>query len=665
MSDGPIASNADGADAIDVPDPLDDLLADHITRTHGTPEGAAATRRLLAGLRAALDAGAAARVAAVIRRAATPELDYSTATALLRLKKRCGPDAAAGRTVRLAVLGSSTQDQLTQLIDLFLFAAGFTADIYQAEYGVFRQEILDPASRLHDFRPSIVLIATTFRDIARRPAVTDDREQVAATLAAETAEWAHLWQTVHDRLGCAVVQNNFDAPPWRHLGNHEMRHPAGFARFVAALNLEFVTHAPPYVTIHDLDALAAAAGRWTWGDDRFFLQAKIPCAPELLVDYAHSLASLITASLGASKKCLVLDLDNTLWGGVVGDDGLGGLRLGQGDAEGEAFLAWQRYVRALRDRGVLLAVCSKNTDRIAREVFERHTEMVLRLPDISTFVANWDDKARNIRTIARDLNIGLDSLVFVDDNPAERALVRRFLPEVAVPEVGTDPLDFIRVLEQHRYFQLTSLGREDFQRTEYYRANDARKEAASATGGVDEFLRAAAMRSVVGPIVADTLARAAQLINKSNQWNLTTRRRTAAEVLALTADPAWLTRTFTLTDRFGDNGLICVVLARVAGAALEIDTWLMSCRVLKRGVEALVLNHLCGLANRHGLEFVRGEFLPTAKNDLVRDHYRDMGFRRTAGDDTGGSAWELELVDFQPRPHFIEEIEAQHAHQPA
>ena len=229
----------------------------------------------------------------------------------------------------------------------------------------------------------------------------------------------------HDRLGCQIIQNNFDLPPWRLLGNHDARHPAGFSRYASLVNLGLQDAAPPYVTIHDIDHLAATWGRWSWGEERFYHHAKLACSPEHLVDYAHSLASLVLAQLGAARKCLVLDLDNTLWGGVIGDDGLGGIRLGQGDPEGESFVAFQHYVKGLRERGVILAVCSKNTDSIAREVFEKHTEMVLRLDDISCFMANWDDKATNLGRIAEQLNIGLNSLVFVDDNPAERAIVRR------------------------------------------------------------------------------------------------------------------------------------------------------------------------------------------------------------------------------------------------
>jgi FkbH-like protein len=367
----------------------------------------------------------------------------------------------------------------------------------------------------------------------------------------------------------------------------------------------------------------------------------MPCAPAYLVDYAHSVASILSAQAGVGKKCLVLDLDNTLWGGVIGDDGLGGIRLGQGDPGSEAFSAFQKFIKALRTRGVILAVCSKNDESTAREAFEKHAEMDLRLEDISCFVANWDDKATNIRKIAQRLDIGLNSMVFVDDNPAERAIVRQLLPEVSVPELPADPSGYIWAVEKHRYFQVVSLSSEDLRRTDLYRANEARLDAQSSTQSIDEFLASLEMVARVAPIDATNLERSVQLINRSNQFNLTTRRYSSGEVLAMLQDPAWITRTVSLADRFGDNGLICVLLGRVAGEALSIDTWLMSCRVLKRGVELFLLEQILAIARARGLKRIVGEYIPTAKNALVRDHYRTLGFTQVWDAENGHTKWEL------------------------
>ena len=416
--------------------------------------------------------------------------------------------------------------------------------------------------------------------------------------------------------------------------------------------------------VHDVDSLGVVGWSAGWTDDRLFFHAKLPCAPDFLIEYGYNLASLLAAQMGLAKKCLVLDLDNTLWGGVIGDDGLGGIRLGQGGAEGEAFVAFQHFVKSLKERGVILAVCSKNEEYNAKEAFEKHTEMVLRLDDISCFVANWNDKAANLREIARRLNIGLNSLVFADDNPAERGLVRQLVPEVAVPELPDDPAGYIEAIARHRYFQTTAIGKEDFQRSQYYLANAAREEAQQGLSGgsanVDDYLRSLGMVAKIGPVTDMSLERTAQLINKSNQFNLTTRRRSAADVMALMQDPAWVTRTISLADRFGDNGLISVVLAKIDDETLEIDTWLMSCRVLKRGVEALVHNHCCRVARSLGLKRLRGTYIPTAKKErcFVRDLYPNLGFTPTNGEADGPTVWEYKLADdLQPHTVYIEEQE--------
>jgi FkbH-like protein len=359
--------------------------------------------------------------------------------------------------------------------------------------------------------------------------------------------------------------------------------------------------------------------------------------------------------LGLGKKCLVLDLDNTLWGGVIGDDGLGGIRLGQGDAESEAYVAFQKYVQALQKRGVILAVCSKNTESIALEPFEKHPEMVLRVGDISCFQANWDDKATNLGRIASELNIGLNSLVFVDDNPAERSIIRRLRPEVAVPELPEEPAEYIRALERYRFFQSTSISAEDLKRTAFYRADIQRRATEVSADDLDGFLRSLELVARIAPIEPATLDRSVQLIHRSNQFNLTTCRYSNADVLQRVNDPRWLTRTISLRDRFGDHGLVSVVLAEESSDALLIDTWLMSCRVLKRGVERLVLNHLAERARARGLVRLEGRYIPTAKNGLVRDHYAELGFTRLDDDASGATRWELRLGDSHPLSHFIHE----------
>ena len=624
----------------------------------GTPQlDESSTRMLLEQAQASLTAGDARQAAGSLRNAVAPDMDFTSTVLAARLLSKIRRHAPHGAgPVRLAVLGSTTTTQLTGFIDLFLFARGIDTEVYEAPYGVFRQEILDPSSELHRFAPNVVFLATTRRDLGRLPGAADGPESVEAAVDAEVNDWLALWQSIRTRLDCQVIQNNFDAPAWRAFGSFEMSHAAAPGNFIDRVNRELRRRAPRGVILHDLDSLAASIGRWSWGDDRFFHLAKLPCAPEHLVPYAHDVAALIAAHLGRSRKCLVLDLDNTLWGGVIGDDGLAGITIGQGDALGEAYVAFQRYAKALGDRGVILAVCSKNDEANAREPFEVLPEMALKLEDFSCFLANWQDKAANLRSIAQQLNIGLDAVVFVDDNPAERSLVRRLLPEVAVPEMPTDAAGYIRAVEQHRYFEILSLSREDLQRTEYYRANAQRQQAGSLGADLDDFLRSLDMRAWIGPISEVDLDRSVQLIGKSNQFNLTTRRHSSTDVQRMIVSPEWVTRVVKLSDRFGDNGLISVLLARESSDALEIDTWLMSCRVLKRGVEQFLLNHLAEIARKRGVNRLVGDYIPTAKNSLVEHHYRDLGFSCVRTDASGRTRWQLELgAAWTPRPHHVRE----------
>ncbi len=610
----------------------------------------------MAVIREAIGDGRMGEAAAALRRAIVPSLDYTSFQSLYRLYKSLAGKIGPAQS-KVAVLGGMTTTKLAMAVELSFFSLGGLIEVFETEYGVYRQDILDADSALYEQKPNTVFLATSWRELTHRPALDNSCEDVQRLVEAEVAHWSGLWRTAHQRIRCQIIQNNFDRPSWRQLDNHESRQPGGFGRYVNLVNQTLADRAPPYVVIHDLDDLSASIGRNLWGDERLYFHAKMPCPPQHLIDYGFSVASLLAAQSGLTKKCLVLDLDNTLWGGVIGDDGLGGIRLGQGDGEGEAFLAFQRYAKALKERGILLAVCSKNTEHIAKEVFEKHPEMVLRLDDISCFMANWNDKAANLREIARTLNIGLDALVFADDNPAERALVRQLVPEVAVPDLPTDPADFIQAIEQYRYFQLTSLAREDLQRADYYRANAQCEEILNGSENVEDFLKSLAMVARIAPVDEVSLERTAQLINKSNQFNLTTRRRTAAEVMALAADPQWLACTVSLRDRFGDNGLISVLLAKREDDALVIDTWLMSCRVLKRGVERLLHNHLCRWAQQHGLRRIRGEYIATAKNGIVKDHYASLGFSRIE-ETPGRTVWEFGVADnWLAQPTHISEAD--------
>jgi FkbH-like protein len=362
--------------------------------------------------------------------------------------------------------------------------------------------------------------------------------------------------------------------------------------------------------------------------------------------YADHIGRLLGAARGKARKCLVMDLDNTLWGGVIGDDGLEGLVLGQNSVVGEAHVALQRFILDLRRRGVVLAVCSKNEDATARLPFREHTEMVLEENQIAVFMANWSDKASNLREIAATLNIGIDSLVLLDDNAREREQVRQVLPEVAVPELTEDPADYITLLADAGYFEAVGLSEEDMARADFYQANSERISL-QKVGNLEEYLRSLQMVATISSFDAIGRVRIVQLINKSNQFNLTTRRYSEGEVEAFENNPFKFCLRVRLADRFGDNGMISVVIFDIGSDEWSCDTWLMSCRVLGRRIEELVLATVASAASNAGAKRLVGTYIPTEKNALVAEHFAKLGFAKLSELADGASTWALDLETYR------------------
>jgi FkbH-like protein len=418
------------------------------------------------------------------------------------------------------------------------------------------------------------------------------------------------------------------------------------------VNLELGLKAPPYLHLCDMEFLAHRHGGLRSRDERAWFESKQPCSSALLVEFAREAAHLIGSLRKAPKKVLVLDLDNTLWGGVVADDGLSGIELGDTSPRGEAFKAFQKYILALKQRGVLLAVASKNDHARATEVFEKHPEMLLRMEDIVSFKANWEPKSDNIRQMATELNLGLDSFVFVDDNPAEIEIVRQFVPEVTTILLGPDASNHVAQLQDCRLFEVRTLTAEDAERTKQYRSEVQRLELKSSVTDMGAYLESLEMEAALCEFTPVDAPRLAQLINKSNQFNLTTRRRTEADLQALMANPDYVGFSARLKDRFGDHGLISIVIGHRTDGALKIDTWLMSCRVLQRQVEDEVLNELARLAVGRGCARLEGVYLPTAKNEMVRDFFTRMGFTLTVESEIKRE-FVLRLKKFQPIPTKI------------
>jgi FkbH-like protein len=588
----------------------------------------------------------------------TMSLDSLRVDELLRKRKALRREFLTGerfQDVRIAVLGGSTTNEVVDLLELVLLADGFRPSFYQSEYNQYYETAMFVPEQLTNFRPDIVYIHTGYMNIREFPRLMASPEDFQDAVRAQMLAFASMWQSLHEKLGCMVIQNNFELPAFPILGNLDAVSYGGKTRFVNALNLEFANAGiqNKNLLIHDIHALSARVGTNNWFDwDRWF-SYKIPVTPDASLVIARSLGALARAIYGKSRKCLVLDLDNTLWGGVIGDDGLEKIKIGRETAVAEAYTAFQEYCLELRNRGVLLAVCSKNNEDVAKQGFS-HPDSVLKLEHFSAFRANWMPKHENIQAIAAELNLGVDSFVFVDDNPAERALVHAQLPTVAVPEVGADVSKFASIIQAGQYFEPFRISTEDLQRAEQYAANSERTALQAKFANYGEYLDSLNMTAQIDSFEREYLERIAQLTNKTNQFNLTTRRCTFAEIEAMASDPQYVTLYGKLSDQFGDNGLISVVIGRSEGAVLDVILWLMSCRVLNREMEFAMLDRLVEKAQELDISTVKGAYIRTEKNGMVADHYQKLGFECVSRDDGGQrSEWRLSVSGYQPKTRHI------------
>ena len=556
------------------------------------------------------------------------------------------------KRIRLAILGSSTLDHLLPSIRVGALRRGMVCTIYSGHYGQYLQEILAPESDLERFKPDAILLALDAYHLVESDIRSESPDQAQSALQLLRT----VWGAAAERFRCPILQNTLLPVFPSLLGNNEHRLAFSPAEVVRLVNNGMRAAADEFgVHLVALDQESAQLGLSSWHDPSLWHHAKQEIAPAAAPLYGDLIGRLLAATSGRSYKCLVLDLDNTLWGGVVGDDGVPGLVLGQNSAVGEAYVQFQRYVLRLARRGVILAVCSKNDEVNARAPFTQHSEMVLKEADIACFVANWQDKASNLRSIAKTLNIGLDSVVFVDDNPFERAQVRSELPMVAVPELPEDPAAYASLLSAAGYFESTGLTEEDRSRTAQYQDNADRHRLLESSSDMGAYLASLNMKLAGGPINADNLKRATQLINKTNQFNLTTRRYSEDEVAQLAADPSGIAVQLRLVDRFGDSGIICIVIGKLQGTDLLLDSWLMSCRVLGRQVEEATFNIVSAQAIALGAQQLVGEFLPTPKNGMVKNLYERLGFEKQLEDTDGRSLWTFNLKNFTPVHTHIEE----------
>jgi FkbH-like protein len=553
---------------------------------------------------------------------------------------------------RITILGGSTTAEMKDMLELFLLNEGIKPVFYESEYNRYFEDLMFSNATLKDFSPDLIYIHTSNKNITRYPSVGESEDQVEKLFAEELAKFVGLWDRIASEYSCAIIQNNFELPYYRLSGNFDNYNIHGRTNFISRLNGAFGDEARKRESLYlnDINYLSAWFGLERWYNKLHWYSFKYAMNIEAIPHLAHSVSSIVKTIYGFSKKCLVLDLDNTLWGGVIGDDGVNQIRIGKETAEAEAYTEFQEYVKMLKERGVILAICSKNDELVAVEGFS-HPDSVLKLEDFSNFKANWNPKHENIRAIASQLNIGIDSLVFLDDNPVERDIVARQLPQVSVVELGSDVTQYISIVDRAGLFETVSMTADDLNRNTYYSANAVRTEVESKYQSYEEFLLSLNMVAEIMSFKQIYLDRITQLINKTNQFNLTTKRYTQSEIETIFNDQNYIKLYGRLEDKFGDNGLISIIIGIAKGEELHIELWLMSCRVLKRGMEVAMFDQLVADVKGLGIKTIIGYYYKSLKNSMVSELFRDMGFRKVSGN--SDSIWSLDITQYQYQNKLI------------
>ena len=549
----------------------------------------------------------------------------------LQLRKNCKKAATGYPEHRLAVLGDCATQHLATAVKGYAYEAGLKLEVFDADYNQIDAQVMDGQSELYAFEPQTVLLYMCTEKLYETFCATpvSQRDGFADGIYDKIRGY---WTLINGRTSTKILQFTFVSNDDRVFGSYGLKTPFSFAFQLRRLNYLLSEGCQQFKNVYliDLDAIQSTVGRQTFHDEKLYYIAKMPISTEALPLVAKSVLDTVTALAGRFKKCVILDLDNTLWGGVIGDDGMDGIQIGELGL-GHAFTEFQMWLKELKNRGIILAVCSKNNEDTAKEPFLKHPEMVLRMEDISLFVANWEDKAANIRMIQKTLNIGMDSIVFLDDNPFERNLVRSLIPDITVPELPEDPALYLSCLKELNLFETASYSEEDRDRTRQYQAEIGRTALQQQFGSFDEYLESLEMKAVAASFDPFHYPRIAQLTQRSNQFNLRTVRYTEAEIEAIAQDDSRLTLYFTLRNKFGDHGLISVVILDKQDAdTLFVSEWLMSCRVLKRGMEEFIADKIVETARKNGFRRVRGEYIPTPKNAMVKDLYEKLGFQRIA-----------------------------------
>lgn len=566
-----------------------------------------------------------------IKEFAMQELEYPFDGALILQKKRSLKRAFAEKSgltpKKIAIMSGSTVGDIKNIMELFLLENGIKPEFHVGGYSLFYENLVFDDGSLAAFAPEVIYIHTSVQNIAQWPSQNDTADEVEAKLDAEYRRFEQAWKAAA-KFGCPVIQNNFDQPFYRLMGSMDAVDVHGRVNFVNRLNAKFAEYASktPNFFLHDLQYLAASVGIENWFSPAVWYAYKYAMDTKYIALLCHSVASIIKSIFGKNKKSVILDLDNTLWGGVIGDDGAEGIVLGKETPAGMAYSEFQAYLKQLSQLGVMLNVCSKNEESIALQGFER-ADSTLKRDDFLCFKANWEPKHLNIAKIAKEINIMPDSFVFMDDNPAEREIVRREIDGISIPELQA-PEQYISAIDKSGFFEVTTLSADDKKRNEMYKQNLERAALEDSFGDYDDYLRSLDMHCEIGAFDALHAERITQLINKTNQFNMTTRRYSATEIEGLINNPNYITLYGRLVDKFGDNGIVTALIALKNGTQADIDLWIMSCRTFKRTLEHAMFDRLVAVCAQAGITRINGVYYPTAKNLIVADFYATIGFEK-------------------------------------
>ena len=566
------------------------------------------------------------------------------------LQKACKKEVK-GKEIRLAILGNCATQFFSEAVKGYGRLSDLNLNVYDTDYNQIEEQILNPSSEVYAFRADEILIWISTEKIYEEYL---DEELSARNSFAERymQKIEHYWKLISQNSGARIIQMNFHEIDDKVMGQYSCKVDSTFIYQIRKLNFMIAQAESNNKRVYPIDVLSIQIdlGRNTFFNAPLYYNAKMPVAMNALPYLAKAVINVISTMSGKLKKCIILDLDNTLWGGVIGDDGMGGIEIGE-LGKGHVFVNLQRWLKQLKEYGIILAVCSKNDETIAKEPFENHEEMVLRLSDLSLFVANWDDKASNIKMIQESLNIGMDSIVFLDDNPFERNLVKEKHPDIEVPELPEDPALWLSFLQNMNYFDTVTYTGEGSDRTKLYQAEFERKKLEQNYETIDDYLQSLGMEGKVTRFEPIQYSRIAQLTQRTNQFNLRTVRYTEDEIRKIAEDDAYITLSYSLKDKFGSHGLVAAIIMRkISKDELFIDTWLMSCRVLKRGMEEFSINRIVQAARDNGFQMILAEYIPTLKNSMVKDIYETMGFRRM-----GENLFHLEVNDFKEMKTYIKE----------